>query len=92
MPFYQYKCDCGNEQEEMHGMEERPIIRCAICGLSMRKKFTVPRVNFNAFDSFEFLTKPRGSQARREFDQQRGRDAAHEKDVLHDLAATMEGD
>jgi putative FmdB family regulatory protein len=30
--LYEYVCeDCGNEQEEIHGMKESPIITCEYC-------------------------------------------------------------
>ncbi len=90
MPFYDYRCDCGNEHEEVHGMDERPVVRCDVCGLAMRKAINVPRINFNAFDAFEFLSKPRGSNARREFDREEAKRKSEARDAIHDLAATME--
>ncbi|MFA4967655.1 MAG: zinc ribbon domain-containing protein [Candidatus Margulisiibacteriota bacterium] len=33
MPFYDYKCDkCGTKFEVMHGMNEKPAIKCSSCG------------------------------------------------------------
>lgn len=31
MPLYVYKCPkCGKEQEQLHGMNEKPSVKCAL--------------------------------------------------------------
>lgn len=41
MPFYNYGCEkCGNVQEERHGMNESPIIKCSNCKGKMDKLIT----------------------------------------------------
>jgi putative FmdB family regulatory protein len=41
MACFDYKCgSCGKVQEEIHFMNEKPEIRCSICGGVMTKQFT----------------------------------------------------
>lgn len=41
MPTYDYKCmSCENVQEEMHGVEAKPEIRCQTCGGICERQFT----------------------------------------------------
>ncbi len=41
MAFYQYECDtCHHIQEEMHGMNETPEIKCEKCGKLCSKNIT----------------------------------------------------
>ena len=43
MPIYEYRCVCGNEQEEMRPVTDRdksPV--CAVCGREMQRKWSVP--------------------------------------------------
>ena len=36
--FYDYICQCGYEQEEVHGMTEEPIITCPKCDTQMTRR------------------------------------------------------
>lgn len=41
---YDYQCenlDCGNVQEEVHGMLERPVVVCEMCGCECHKMISV---------------------------------------------------
>jgi len=38
--FYDYVCECGNVQEEMHGMNENPEILCNKCSKVMSRAIT----------------------------------------------------
>jgi putative regulatory protein, FmdB family len=41
MACYDYKCKtCGRIEEQIHFMNERPEIKCSICGGVMEKQFT----------------------------------------------------
>ena len=43
MPIYEYRCACGNEQEEYRSLEQRnksPV--CAVCGRGMERKWSIP--------------------------------------------------
>jgi putative FmdB family regulatory protein len=43
MPYYDYGCDnkeCTNVQEEKHGMQEDPKIKCSICNSDMSKEIS----------------------------------------------------
>lgn len=41
MPLYDYKCiNCGNIQEEIHGMNEYPQILCNKCKSETKKQFS----------------------------------------------------
>jgi len=47
MAKYDYKCsDCGNEQEESHGMNDLPSIECAECGQKDLRKMIPKSLNF----------------------------------------------
>jgi putative FmdB family regulatory protein len=36
--IYEYECNnCSNIQDEVHGMEENPIIKCQDCGEAMTR-------------------------------------------------------
>lgn len=38
--YYDYKCSaCEHVQEEMHGMNDKPDIRCEVCGEKCEKVF-----------------------------------------------------
>lgn len=48
MPIYEYECKCGNIQDEMHGMNEKPKIKCNKCGSSkMTKLISASFFNMN---------------------------------------------
>ncbi|MDO8640898.1 MAG: hypothetical protein Q7R33_05090 [Nitrosarchaeum sp.] len=38
--IYEYECECGHVQEEIHGMNESPEIKCERCRCIMRQKIT----------------------------------------------------
>jgi len=38
--IYDYQCECGNTQEEIHGMNENPIINCNKCSKTMQRVIT----------------------------------------------------
>lgn len=38
MPIYEYECQCGNIQDEIHGMNESPKIKCSKCGSTKMRK------------------------------------------------------
>ncbi|MFZ5832404.1 MAG: zinc ribbon domain-containing protein [Planctomycetota bacterium] len=44
MPCYDYACECGSRQEEMHAWQEEPTIRCTRCGREMWKLPPVPAI------------------------------------------------
>ena len=35
--IYEYSCECGNVQEEIHGMNDSPTIRCNKCSKIMKR-------------------------------------------------------
>ena len=46
---YDYKCkkeECGNVDEQYHGMNETPEFKCSVCGSPMIKIFTINRTGF----------------------------------------------
>jgi putative FmdB family regulatory protein len=47
MAMYDYRCfECGNEQEEKHGMNETPEIECRECGKKGINKMIPKILNF----------------------------------------------
>ena len=46
MPFYDYKCSCGNEQEEFQTMTDETEIKCNKCGKVMSKTFSLGHGGF----------------------------------------------
>ena len=47
MALYDYKCaECGNEQEERHGMNETPELMCSECGEKSLTKMIPKSLNF----------------------------------------------
>jgi putative FmdB family regulatory protein len=44
---YDYKCiECGKVEEQYHGMNETPEIKCSVCGNPMTRIFTLNRTGF----------------------------------------------
>lgn len=57
MPTYTYKCyECDKIQEESHGMNDTPSIKCNICGSLTKKIITASTIqlpvefNINCID------------------------------------------
>jgi len=47
MAKYEYRCkDCGNEQDERHGMNEEPKLTCIVCGDHHLIKMIPKSLNF----------------------------------------------
>lgn len=47
MPMYDYKCECGNVKEIIHGFVNEPTIICEKCHKEMAKQFGSPVVSFS---------------------------------------------
>jgi putative FmdB family regulatory protein len=48
VPFYEYHCDaCEHQFEVMHGINEKPDVRCERCQGEVRKVFFAPSVIFH---------------------------------------------
>ena len=44
MPIYEYRCECGNEEEVVLSFEEFDLPQvCDACGKSMQRKVSLPR-------------------------------------------------
>ena len=50
MPTYDYRCDNGHLQEEIHLMDDEPEITCKVCGKPMKKSFSSTKPNLCTFD------------------------------------------
>ena len=48
MSKYVYKCECGHEQEQKHGITEDPGIKCKKCGNVMWRKPCIVGYNWKA--------------------------------------------
>lgn len=46
-PLYDYVCEAGHLQSEFHRTDESPVIVCKECGDKMRKRISMPNVNWN---------------------------------------------
>lgn len=42
MPIYEYRCDCGNEEQKLLPMQERNRPQVCKCGKVMLRKMSVP--------------------------------------------------
>ena len=58
MPFYNYKCSCGNEFEELRRMSEHEIAPCTACGGVAEQTVSGARIATHGFKYgwFEHLT------------------------------------
>ena len=43
MPIYEYRCECGNEQEEVRSVADRNLpLPCEVCRRQMQRKWSIP--------------------------------------------------
>ena len=47
MPVYEYKCECGNEFEDLNRMSERHRAECIRCGKFADMVVSAPRIDPN---------------------------------------------
>ncbi len=47
MPLYEYQCDCGNRDELLCHMDDKPVVGCP-CGKTMARIFSVPAIRTNS--------------------------------------------
>ena len=69
MPVYEYKCECGNEFEDLNRMSERHRAECIRCGKFADMVVSAPRIDPNCD-----LPGARMTQRRKMEERGRGRD------------------
>jgi putative FmdB family regulatory protein len=46
MPIYDYRCENGHTVEVMHGINDKPITECEVCGAPVQRVFHPVAVHF----------------------------------------------
>lgn len=45
MALYEYRCPRGHSSDVFHRADERPAVRCPVCGAGAERAFSVPMIH-----------------------------------------------
>jgi putative FmdB family regulatory protein len=68
MALYEYHCPDGHRTEVFHGVEDRPEVRCGICGARAERVLSPPMIHHQYY----FSPQVRGARRPRHRPAQRG--------------------